>query len=420
MSGRGACREVVVTGLGAVSALGADAPACYRAAVAGTSAIEVVEVDAGPDGPPGHRVPLARISADIAEVVDARCRPGVGALLDSFARLALSAATEALSESRLPDTVLSTRTAVIFGHGTGGTESLEAAYSRFFGQKTPKLHPLTIPRGMVSSAASAIAMVHRVQGPVFATSSACSSSGHAIAQAAMMIRSGAVDAAIVGGSESITTAGLLRCWEGMHAMSNSTCRPFSADRDGMVIGEGGAALVLEEAGQARARGARIYGTLLGEGCTSDAYHLTKPSLEGPCRAIKQALDAETEGLMHVLVSAHGTGTPLNDSNEASAIRWAMADLVSSYRVIATKSGHGHLLGASSALQVVIALLSARAGMAPPILNFAERDPLCDLPLVVGQAEPFSATHVLSNSFAFGGLNVSLLFDVQSKSSRSAN
>ncbi len=402
---------VAVTGLGAVSSLGPDARSCYETLRAGHGAIRLVEVDSGPHGPGPQQVALARLGAREREHLQAKCRGSLAELMDVFAQLALTSASEALADAALPERTRTYRTAVVLGHGTGGTESLESAYERFFGQKIAKMHPLTIPRAMVSSPASVVAMAHQIHGPVFATSSACSSSGHAIAQAALMIRAGMIDAAVVGGSESATTAGMLRCWEAMRAISRTTCRPFSAQRDGMVLGEGGAALVLERTDLARERGAHVYAELHGEGCTSDAFHLTQPQLDGAVRAIEAATAGHLSERSRVLVSAHGTGTPLNDVNEAAALNQVLGGAGIDFRVTATKSYHGHLLGASSALQVVLALLAASDGVVPPVLNFVERDPECDLPLVTHSPEAYHATHVLANSFAFGGLNVALLFGV---------
>lgn len=402
--------RVVVTGLGAVCALGQDMGSIWAAVESGRGGIAEVELDPGSHGPPPHRVPLAQLPQAALAAIDQVCAGTVGAQLDPFARSALYVARMAVADAALPGAGLSSRTAVIFGHGTGGTSSLEASYARFFGMKTPRMHPLTIPRGMVSSAASVVAMDLGVKGPVFAVSSACSSSGNAIVQAAMMIRAGAIDAAIVGGSESSVTPGFVRCWEAMEAMSKSTCRPFCGERDGMVLGEGAAALILENRAHAEARGAPIYAELVGEGCTSDASHLTQPSHEGPIQAITLACEAAALPRdAAILVSAHGTGTKLNDKNETVVLQDVFGDHQGELRVIATKSAHGHLMGASTAIQAALGLLALKRKLAPPVLNFVRPDPECELPLVVGSAQCFAAEYLLSNSFAFGGLNVALLF-----------
>jgi nodulation protein E len=218
------------------------------------------------------------------------------------------------------------------------------------------------------------------------------------------------DVAVVGGSEAIATPGCMAGWQAIQALAETTCRPFSKDRDGMVMGDGGAALVLEAWDHATARGALILGEFLGAGMSSDAGHITQPSPEGISAAIRQAslaggLAQEEE----VLIAAHGTGTPLNDPNEAAAIHAVFGDAAMRHPVIATKSAHGHLIGGSAALQAVIALQALRAGFAPPVLNFNEADPDCQVNLVLGEARPIKARRALVNAFAFGGLNVSMAF-----------
>jgi nodulation protein E len=308
--------------------------------------------------------------------------------------------------------VLETRTAVVLGHGTGGVHTLERAYERFYGTKSPRPHPLTIPRAMLSAATSAITMEFGIKGPAFAISSACSSSGHSIAMGALMIKSGLVDVVIVGGSEAMASAGSMRAWESLQAISPTSCRPFSAGRDGTVIGEGAAALILESGAYARSRGARVLSELRGIGMSSDASHLTQPHAQGAIAAMTQACrGADVTGKEVLLVAAHGTGTTLNDKNEAQALREVFGDLGTAFRVIATKSGHGHLLGGSTALQAVLGLKALAAGVAPPILNYLGPDPQCDLDLVLGEAQPIRSSTLLVNSFAFGGLNTSLVFGV---------
>jgi nodulation protein E len=398
--------------MGAVSALGTTLEAAWQAALAGRGGIALHLVGGSEYGPPGQEIMLARVAAGYDEGLDERLgRPLCGGL-DPFARMALAAALEALDQAGLrDDPVLDERTAVIFGHGLGGLETLELAYERFFGQRTPRLHPATVPKVMLSAAASAVAMAFGVHGPVFATSSACASSAHAIAQAAVMIASGQVDVALAGGSEAIATPGCLRSWEAIRAMSPTGCRPFSKDRDGMVLGEGGAALVLEDWDHANARGAAILAEFLGAGMSSDSFHITQPSPQGQARAIRQAcIQAGVLGRDdEILVSAHGTGTPLNDAAETLALVEVFGERARQYPVIATKSGHGHVIGGSAALQATLGLKALAAGLAPPILGYAARDENCDLNVVVGAPRPISAGHLLQNAFAFGGLNAVMVF-----------
>jgi nodulation protein E len=404
-------RRIVVTGLGAVSALGHDVEATWAAARDGKGGIAPHLFDPGPNGPDPHTTATALVEGDVTGPLEALLGRRVGASLDPFALYAVKVAQEALSQAGLLGAPsLEKRTAAIFGHGFAGIHNLEASYERFYGRKSIKVHPLTVPRVMVSAPVSAVAMEFSIRGPVFAVSSACSSSGHAISQGAAMIASGQADVALVGGSEAIATPACLRAWEGLQAMSDTTCRPFSAGRDGMCIGEGGAAMVLESLEHAEARGAQILAELTGVGLSSDAFHLTQPSLDGAVAAMAAACEQAGVGAgSQVLISTHGTGTPLNDKNEAAAIHALFGAEAKNHPVIATKSAHGHLIGAATAIQGVIGLMALQNRLAPPILNWLGPDPECDIDLVVGEARPIAADTLLLNAFAFGGLNTSLVF-----------
>lgn len=404
-------RRIAVTGLGAVSALGADVHAIWDAVRSGQSGIGPHLFDGGAHGPEPVTLPAAMAPHGFQAAFEVRYGRKVSASLDRFALLALCAAYEALEQADLLDhPVLHDRAAVVLGHGQGGFETLEKSYERFFGLKTQRMHPATVPKVMVSGAVSAVAMQFGIHGPVFATSSACASSAHAIVQGAGLIAAGLADVAVVGGSEAIATASSMSGWMAVQALAETTCRPFSRDRDGMVMAEGGAVMVLEDYGHAQARGAVILGEYLGGGMTSDAFHITQPSLDGTTAAIRKAYAAA--GLSEaddLLIAAHGTGTVLNDQNEAASIHAALGPAAMRHPVIATKSAHGHLIGGSAALQTVIALRSLAEGVAPPIQNYLGADPACALNLVVDQARPIEATKALVNAFAFGGLNVSMVF-----------
>ena len=405
-------QRVVVTGLGAISALGVTAQANWRAAQDGVCAIRPTDFDPGPFGPPAFKLPAARVAAGYASVMDAQMGRKVSGMLDPFALMQLAAAYEALGHAGLMGSPsLDQRTAVVVGQGMSGVETTDKAYERFFGHKIEKMHPAMVPKVMVSAPASAIAMQFGIHGPVFATSSACASSAHAIIQGAMLIASGLADVAIVGGSEACMTPGSMRGWIAIQALGAGPCRPFSRDRDGMSIAEGGAALILESLEHARRRGATPIAEYLGGGMSSDAGHITQPSLEGPVSAMRQAVNrAELKPSDRVLISAHGTGTVLNDRNETAALHAIFGgEDVMRHPVIATKSAHGHLIGGTAALQAVIALQALTQRVAPPILNFLGPDPACALNLVTGEARPIDSTHLLLNAFAFGGLNAAMIF-----------
>jgi len=403
--------RIVVTGLGAVSALGANAREAWDAVLAGRSGIALRKFDPGQHGPEPVTLPAALVGDGFQAALEARMGRKISASLDRFALMALAPAFEALDQSGLiGDPVLGNRTAIVLGHGQGGQETLERGYERFFGMKSQRMHPAMVPKVMVSGGVSAVAMQFGVHGPVFATSSACASSAHAIVQGASLIQMGLAEVAIVGGSEAIATPGSMAGWQAIQALASETCRPFSQGRDGMVMGEGGAVLILESLDRAKARGAAILGEFLGAGMTSDAFHITQPSLEGTSTAIRQACAAgDLLSQDEVLVSAHGTGTPLNDQNEAAALNTAFAGSTVRRPLIATKSAHGHLIGGSAALQTIIALQALKAGLAPPVLNFLGSDPACDVDVVLNKPRAIAARHALLNAFAFGGLNVSMAF-----------
>jgi len=404
-------RRIAITGLGAVSALGPTVAANWEAVREGRSGIRRHAFDGGANAPEPVALPAALCEDGFAAPLESRMGRKVSAGLDRFALLALSAAFEGLESAGLiGHAALAERTAIVLGHGQGGQETLEKCYDRYFGLRSQRMHPASVPKIMPSSAVSAVAMQFGVHGPTFATTSACASSAHAVIQGASLVQSGLADVAVVGGSEAIATPGCMAAWQAIQALADETCRPFSKNRDGMVMAEGGAVLILEAYEHAEARGAVILGEYLGAGMSSDAFHLTQPSLDGCSAALRQAVRAASlEGEEEVLISAHGTGTPLNDRNEAAAIRAACGPTAAAWPVIATKSAHGHLIGGSAALQAVIALQALRAGLAPPILNCEAPDPECAVDLVVDQVRPIRAKRALVNAFAFGGLNASLAF-----------
>jgi nodulation protein E len=271
-----------------------------------------------------------------------------------------------------------------------------------------RVHPLTIPKTMANAGASHISMEFGITGPSFTISTACSSAAHAIGQAFWMVRSGVTDLAITGGSEAPFSVGILKAWEAMRVVSPDTCRPFSKDRHGMILGEGGAMLVLEPLEAARARGARIHAEIVGFGMSADAGHITQPSAEGAARAIRAALrDAALAPEAIGYINAHGTGTAANDPTETSAIRAVFGAHAGRLPVSSTKSMHGHALGASAALECLATALALRDGLLPPTANFREPDPECDLDVIPNQARAAQVEYALSNSFAFGGLNAVL-------------
>jgi nodulation protein E len=263
---------------------------------------------------------------------------------------------------------------------------------------------------MENAAASRISLETGVVGPTYTVSTACSSANHAIGQAFWMVRSGVARMAIAGGSEAVFSLGFLKAWEAMRVVSPDTCRPFSKDRRGLILGEGGAMLVLEPLDAAVARGAKIYGEIAGFGMSSDAFHITQPSPDGAARALRAALsDAGLQPEEIGYINAHGTATQANDATETAAIRKVFGAHADRLAVSSTKSMHGHTLGAAGAIEAVATLLSLCNGVLPPTANFTEPDPACDLDVIPNQARIVQVECALSNSFAFGGLNAVIAF-----------
>ena len=398
-------RRVVVTGLGAVSALGLTVDELWRALAEGRSGIGPIE---------GFDVSQLRFKNgaqvrgfEPEQMFDRKACE----LLDRFAQLLLVATREAVRSSGLAwDDELRGRTAVVTGSCLGGQLTEERAYWDLFHEGKPRIEPLTIPRAMANAGVSQISMEMGISGPCFTLSTACSSSAHAVGLAFWMVRQGMVDAAIAGGSETPFTWANLKAWEALRVVAPEVCRPFSKDRQGMVLGEAGAALVLETLERAEARGAPILAEITGCGMSSDAHHITLPLAEGAAKAIAACLeDAGLRPEEVDYINAHGTGTLANDPMEARAIRQVFGDHTDRLAVSSTKSMHGHTLGAAGALECAATVLALRHGLLPPTIGFTTPDPECDLDVVPNEARRVEIRNALSNSFAFGGLNVVLAF-----------
>jgi nodulation protein E len=332
-------------------------------------------------------------------------------LLDPFAQFALIAAREAVRDSGIEWTdELRQASGVITGSCVGGKRTEDDGFVEIYAKGKTRLPPMVVPRTMANAGASMITMEYRLTGPSFTYSTACASSNHAIGQAFWMIRQGQLEMAIAGGSEAPFTMGHLRAWEALRVVAPDTCRPFSIDRKGMILGEGGAMLVLEPLDAAIARGARVYGEVVGAGMSADAHHITQPSPVGAARAMRMALqDAGLAPEAVGYINAHGTGTLANDSVEAQAIHAVFGAHAKQIAVSSTKSLHGHTLGAAGAVEGIAAVLGLQAGLIPPTANFTTLDPQCDLDVVAGTPRETTARYALSNSFAFGGLNAVVAF-----------
>lgn len=398
-------RRVAITGVGAVSAVGQTAAETWSALAEGRSGIAPLEsVDA--------TELRFRNAAEVRRFdPSAHFDPVRLDFLDRFAQFALVAAREAVADSGLRITPeLSERSAVYTGSCLGGQTTEDAGFLDLYRRNTNRMHPLSIPRVMANAGASQISIELGLTGPACTISTACSSSNHAIGHAFWMIRAGLVDVALAGGSEAPFSHAHLKAWEAMRVVSPDTCRPFSADRRGLILGEGAGMLVLEPLDAATARGARVYAELAGFGMSSDAHHLTQPTPSGPARAMRAALaDGGLAAEQVGYVNAHGTGTRTNDPTETRAIRDVFGLHAEHLAVSSTKSMHGHALGAAGALEAVATVLALHHGVVPPTANFTTPDPECDLDIVPNRARALRVEAALSNSFAFGGLNAVLAF-----------
>lgn len=398
-------RRVAVTGMGAVSALGLGARVLWEAIREGRSGIAPL---VPPAGETGIRMRVAAALQGYEPA--AHFSSAELTLLDRVSQFALLAADEAITQAGLSlDAGQAARTAVIVGTGIGGENSRDEQSRRIYRERAERVHPMSIVRIMPSAPASQIGMRYRLQGPTFAISSACASSNHAIAQAALLVRHGVADVAIAGGAEAAFTLSGIRAWEAMRVADDDTCRPFCAQRRGLVLGEGAGIFVLESREHARARGATILAELAGFGLGADAGDIVAPSAEGAAAAMRAAMCDAGIASDHVdYVNAHGTGTPLNDPTETRAIRQAFGGHADRLAVSSTKAVHGHALGAAGALELVAVINALRHQVIPPTANFLDADPACDLDYVPNTARDASVQVAMSNSFAFGGLNAVLL------------
>ena len=337
-------------------------------------------------------------------------------LLDRFSQFALLAAKEAMDSSgvQLRDEERP-RFGVVTGTGMGGATTFESGYYKLFAEQATRLHPFTIPKIMHNAATSQICMDFGAQGPALTTATACSSSGHAIGEAFHLIKFGMADMMLTGGTEAPITFGMIRSWESVRVLASGNgdpskaCRPFSLDREGLVMGEGAAMFLFEELEHAKQRGARIYGEISGFGLSSDASHITQPSIDGPARAVRMALaEAKVNPDEVDYINAHGTGTRLNDLTETRVIKEVFGEHAYKLAVSSTKSMHAHVMGATGAVEMAATIQAIDRGVIPPTANYTEPDPECDLDYVPNQAREQPVRVAISNSFAFGGLNAVLL------------
>lgn len=412
-------RRIAVTGLGVVSPLGNSIDAFFSGLVAGRSAIARLPPSraVAENGAPPRQHIGAPVSFDGAQCFDApRLR-----MLDRVSQFALAAAQQAVQSSGLSFATMSdterARAGVHLGTGMGGAQSADDGYFTLYAQGSERVKPYSVLMAMNNAAASWIGIEYGLSGPNLTTSTACSSSAVAIGEAGRRIADGAVDLMIAGGTEAPLNRGTLVAWDAMKTLAaedpagaDCSCRPFSKDRSGLVLGEGAAIVVLEEWEHARRRGARIHAELAGYGLSTDALHITRPSVDGQAAAMRLALEAARLSPDAIgYINAHGTATLANDGVETAAIRQVLGGRASDVPVSSTKSMHGHLLGAAGALEFVASVLALERATIPPTINLRVRDPECDLDYVSGGARDVARfAAAMSNSFAFGGTNAVLI------------
>ncbi|OIP82115.1 MAG: beta-ACP synthase [Rhodobacterales bacterium CG2_30_65_12] len=396
-------RRVAITGAGTINALGSDVASTMAAMKEGRSGI-------GPlDFPDVDRLTI-RIGAQIRDYEpEAHFNRQQIALLDRFAQFALLAAREALGQAGLTFSgELSNRSGVILGNSGGGLGTLDENYRTVYEEGKNRVHPFVVPKLMNNAATSQVSMAWNLRGPSFTVASACASSNHAMGQALLMIRAGLADVMVTGGTEAMLCFGGIKAWEGLRVMSKDACRPFSANRNGMVQGEGAAVFVFEEYEHAKKRGAEILAEVAGVSMTADAGDIVMPSRQGAARAITGALrDARLNPEDVGYINAHGTGTAANDKVESAAVADAFGHHADRVMISSTKSMHGHIIGGTGAVELVAALMALREGVIAPTIGYEEPDPECALDVVPNVAREAKVEAVLSNAFAFGGLNAVL-------------
>lgn len=395
-------QRIVITGMGVISPIGHTVADFRDNLFAGRGGIGTLSF---PFRDQEVTFPAAAVrDFDVGTYIDPKKAP----LLDRFAQLAAAAAVQAFEDSGLTLTnEAEERMGAIIGTGVGGQNTLEESYNRLLNTGAPgRVHPFTIPRLMVNAGASHISMNLGLRGPSFTVASACASALHAMGVAVSMLRCGLMDAVVTGGAESCLTLGTLKGWEALRVMASDTCRPFSAGRTGMVIGEGAAMFVLETEESAKRRGAKIYAEFAGFGMSSDARDLTTPDAAGAARAISLCLkDAGMTPEDVDYINAHGTGTRINDATETAAVKLALGETrARQIALSSSKSLFGHALGAAGALEMLATVLAVREECAPPTINYLGPDAECDLDYVPNEARKMPIRAALNNSFAFGGLN----------------
>ncbi len=396
-------KRVVITGAGTINALGLSVPetlAAMREGKCGIGPLEFRDVE---------RLAI-RIGGQVRGFeAEGRYNRQQIALYDRFTQFTLAAAREAIEQSGLTFTdELAARAGVVLGTAGGGVSTWDDNYRAVYEEGKNRVHPFVVPKLMNNAAASHVSMEWNLRGPSFTVSTACASSNHAMAQAFAMVRSGMSPVMVTGGSESMLCFGGVKAWEGLRVMSRDACRPFSANRNGMVQGEGAGVFVFEEYEHACARGAEILCEVAGFAMTSDASDIVMPSKAGAARAMQGALaDAGINREEVGYINAHGTGTAANDKTECAAVADVFGTYADQLMISSTKSMHGHVIGGTGAVELLACIMALRDGVIAPTIGYEEPDPECALDVVPNEARDAQVDVALSNAFAFGGMNAVL-------------
>jgi nodulation protein E len=396
--------RVVITGSGTINALGIDVNETLLSMQEGKCGI----------GPLKFR-DLDRLSIKIGAQIRGYTETDYFnrqelVLYDRFTQFAILAARQAVNESGLIfDGELSENSGVLLGTAAGGMNTWEDNYRAVFESGKNRVHPFVVPKLMNNAATSHVSMEFNLKGPSFTVSTACASSNHAIGLAFQMVRSGMVDVMIAGGSEAMLTFGGVKAWEGLRVMSKDACRPFSDNRSGMVQGEGAGIFILEKYENAIARGANILAEIVGFAMNSDASDIVVPSQQGAATSMRRALQDARMDLSDVgYINAHGTGTRANDTTECAAITKVFGTHVEKLMVSSTKSMHGHLIGGTGAVELLACIMAIRDGIIAPTIGYEQKDTSCDIDVVPNIARNAKVKGVVSNAFAFGGMNAVLV------------
>jgi nodulation protein E len=395
--------RVVITGAGTINSLGHNVATTLQAMRDGNCGIGPLDVR-----------DIDRLSVQIGAQVkeynpDQAFNRQQLCLYDRFTQFTLLAAKEAILQSGLEfNGLLAAKSGVVLGTAGGGVSTWDDNYRSVYEEGKNRVHPFVIPKLMNNAAASHVSVAYNLKGPSFTVSTACASSNHAMAQAFQMVRSGIAPVMVTGGSEAMLCFGGIKAWEGLRVMSHDACRPFSANRNGMVQGEGAGIFIFEDYEQAKARGAEILAEIIGFAMSSDAADIVMPSQHGAARAIEGALQNSGLNPEDVgYINAHGTGTAANDKTECAAVADVFGAHADKLMISSTKSMHGHLIGATGAVELLACIMAVRDGVIAPTIGYQEPDPECALDVVPNQAREAAVTVALSNAFAFGGMNAVL-------------